>query len=353
MIKLGIIFGGLSNECEISKVSASSIIKNLDKDKYDIYPVYISKDNLYYKYKKNVFDIDVLSIDEELTDLELIDNVIDYLQSFDLVWPVLHGKFGEDGTIQGLCELLNVKYVGCKVKSSSMCMDKVYTKHLFNLAGINNAKFMSIKKNNDNYLYVDNSFNVCSLSSRKLVDKIVEYLKLPVFVKASKSGSSIGVYKVDDVSDLIKYIDEAFKYDDTVLIEEEIRGREIEVGIIGNSDKLTVSSIGEVISESSYYSYDSKYKSKESYTLIPASIDSELVDKIKDVAKKAYVALDCHTLARIDFFIKNDDNHIYINEINTMPGFTSISMFPKLFGDIGIGYQELLDKIIDIELSEK
>lgn len=346
MKKICILFGGRSTEHNISIVSATSIIYNLDKEKYDIYPVYISKEGLFYKYNKNIKDIKVLTINDTLTDLEYIDNIIDYFKTMDIVFPVLHGKNGEDGTIQGMLELLDVKYVGCKVLSSSICMDKVYTKSILNLCGIEQTKYMVIKKYKDNYIFVDNKFNEKIISSNELIKRVKEYLNFPVFIKPSRQGSSIGINK-STIDNFIEYLEYAFEYDDKVILEENIVGREVECAILGN-DNLIISEVGEIKSADNFYSFDSKYKNKKSITIIPAEIDKTINDKIKNIAKHAYKACDCSSLSRIDFFIENNTNRIILNEINTMPGFTEISMYPKLIENMGISYKELLDRLIEL-----
>lgn len=349
MIKLGIIFGGKSTEHNVSVVSATSIIYNLDKKKYDIYPVYIDKDGNYYKYLKKIDEIEILKMDDKIVELEPIINIFEYLKDIDIVFPVLHGLYGEDGTIQGMLELMNKKYVGCKVLSSSLCMDKAYTKVLFRSCDIEQAKSMYITKYKEKYIYIDNNFNRTTLTKEELKLLVEEYLKYPVFIKPSNSGSSIGVNKASNDIELEEYLNQAFLYDSKVLIEETIIGREVECAILGNDD-LTISNIGEVKSAEDFYTYDSKYKNKKSNTLIPTDIDLNISNKIKEIAKKAYYACDCKGLARVDFFIENNTNRIILNEINTMPGFTEISMYPKLMEEINYSYSKLLDKLISLGL---
>ena len=346
-MKLAIIFGGKSTEHNVSIVSATSIISNLNKDKYKIFPIYISKNGNFYLYTKPINKITTLSINDTITELEPIDNITNYLKQIDIIFPVLHGLYGEDGTIQGLFELLGKKYVGCKVLSSSLCMDKVYTKILFERANIPTTKDMYIKKINNNYIYIDKNFNQTILSNDKLTKKVSEYLKLPVFIKPSNSGSSVGVNKATTKEEIIKYLEEAFKYDDKVLIEEAIIGKEVECAILGN-DELITSTVGEIKSAEDFYTFDSKYNNKESITLIPTNIDNKTIEKIQELAKKTYLACDCKGLSRIDFFIEEKTNRIIINEINTLPGFTNISMYPKLMNHTNISYPDLLDKLIEL-----
>ena len=349
MIKLAVIFGGKSTEHNISVVSATSVITNLDKEKYEIYPIYIDLEGNFYKYTKNINDIKPLKVGEEITELEQIDNIFKYLENIDVVFPVLHGLYGEDGTIQGMLELMGKKYVGCHVLASSLCMDKVYAKIIFKRCGIDVAKSMYLKKSEDSYIYIDDNFNRIAFDETKLQAKVKDYLKYPVFIKPSNSGSSVGVSKANNDEDLIKYLEEAFKYDDKVLIEEAIIGREVECAVLGN-ETPEASYIGEVLSAEEFYSYESKYKNKESVTVIPANIDPNIIEEIREKAIKAYLACDCKGLSRVDFFIEEKTNRIILNEINTLPGFTKISMYPKLMGHLGYGYSELLDKLIELAL---
>lgn len=342
-MKLAVIFGGKSTEHDVSIVSGTSVIANLNEEKYQIYPIYIDKFGIFYAYPYNK---KILSLGETPQNLKKIDNIINYLKDIDVVFPVLHGKYGEDGTIQGILDLLDKKYVGCHTLSSSICMDKVYTKIILNSACIKQADYLVVKKFQNEYKILDNSFNETIHNNVSLINFVNNKFNYPIFVKPSKSGSSIGVTKVEVEDDLIKAIDEAFKYDDKVLIEEGIRGREVECAILG-SDELIASPLGEIKTNSSFYTYNSKYKCEEEQTLIPNDISFDITNRVKNIAKKAFQVCECKGLARIDFFIK-DDNIIILNEINTMPGFTSISMYPKLMQEYGFDYDKLLDKLIDL-----
>lgn len=344
-MKIAVLFGGVSTEHNVSVVSGTSVISNLDKNKYDIYPVYIDKDNNFYEYSIDINSIKVLSINDEVSNIKKIDNIIEYLKKMDVVFPVLHGKNGEDGTIQGLLELINVPYVGCKVLSSSICMDKVYTKKLLESCNIKTTKYMYIKRKNNKYMYYDNEFNEHILDEVELIKRIDEYLSFPVFIKPSRSGSSVGVH-ASNKDDIIKNINDAFNYDSKVLIEEKIEGRELEVAVLG-SDDLDVSLSGE-INNNTFYSYESKYIDKTG-TIIPAKISDELQNTIRSIAYKAYKVCDCSGLSRIDFFL-DKNNNLILNEINTMPGFTDISMYPKLMNEYGYSYSDLLDKLIELAL---
>lgn len=338
MIKLGVIYGGISTEREVSKNSAKSILENLNKEKYEIYPIFIDENGIWYE-------------DKNLNKIK-IDNIIEYLKKLDIVFPVLHGLYGEDGTIQGLLEISGVKYVGCKVLASSISMDKAYTKMVFEKAKINQAKYLYIKKyENSKYIYVDNNLDDKILSINELANLVEKELKYPIFVKPSNSGSSIGVNKSENRKELEANIEIATKYDNKILIEQGIIGKEVECAVLGSSKcGVKVTNPGEILPAGEYYSFDSKYKDENSKTLVSARITDKQKDEVKKLAKKAFNAVDGNGLSRVDFFVEDTTGKIYINEINTMPGFTSISMYPKLFEAYGYSYSELLDKIIEISL---
>lgn len=334
MIKLGVIYGGKSTENEVSVKSAKSILDNLDKNNYEIYPIYIDKNGEWFEEKN-----------DQRTKIE---NIIEYIKKLDRVFPVLHGLYGEDGTIQGMFELFGIKYVGCKVLASSVGMDKVYTKLIFDKAKINQTKYIYIKKNtNGNYTYIDEELNEKNMSVEEITTIAEEKLKYPMFVKPSNSGSSVGVNKSENKEQLIKNIETAAKFDKKVLIEEGIIGKEVECAVLESEDgKIEVTNPGEIIPAGEYYSFDSKYNDKESKTLNNARISDEQKEEIKSLALKAFKAIDGRGLSRVDFFVEDKTEKIYINEINTMPGFTEISMYPKLFEEYGYSYSELLDKLI-------
>ena len=342
-MKVGVVFGGMSTENEVSVISANSIMKNLDKNKYDIYPIYISKEGQWNKYK---YEDKEVKLGSEINNIEEIDNIVKYLKNLDLIFPVLHGLYGEDGTIQGLFELLKIPYVGCKVLASSVGMDKIYTKIIFEKAGLNQTKYEYIRRYEDKYIFIDKQFNEKIVSLDEVSKIISNNLKFPMFIKPSNSGSSVGINKAENIDDLKKYIEYASKFDKKILIEEEIKGREVECAVLGN-EEVIASCIGEIKSADEFYSYDAKYNNQESKTVIPAKISSDIEQEIKEEAIKAFKAIDGSGLSRVDFFIEYETNKIFINEINTMPGFTSISMYPKLFEASGISYSDLLDKLID------
>ena len=349
-IKAGVIFGGQSTEHEISVISGSSVIKNLNKEKYQICPIYISKEGNWYKYTKPVENVEIFSIGEEPKELEKIDNVFEILKEQEVIVPVLHGLYGEDGTIQGLLELLKVPYVGCKVLASGICMDKVYAKIIFEKAKLNQANYVVISSDKESeYTYIDEEMNHRQVKEYEIAKIVEEKLNYPVFVKPSNSGSSVGVNKANNSEELIENIEIASKYDKEILIEQGIIGKEVECAVLGN-ENVEATCVGQIMSADEFYDYDSKYKNSESKTVIPAKIDTEISEKIRNMAIKAFKAVGGRGLSRVDFFVENGIDEIYINEINTMPGFTTISMYPKLWEHAGLNYSELLDKLIELAM---
>lgn len=328
MKTIGIIYGGISTEHDISIMSAKSVISNLNKEKYKIKELYINK---YGKW----FEI----IDGKK---EEIYNLIWVLKDLDIAFPVLHGIGGEDGTIQGMLEILGIPYVGCGVFASSVGMDKIYTKILFEKAGIPQTPYVYVKNIRDNYIIVNEKFDEEEFEIKKITDKI----KFPMFVKPSNSGSSVGVKKATNIEELKLAIENAGHYDNKILIEQGIDGKEVECAVLDVGEPIA-STVGEIQSAEEFYSYDAKYNNPESKTIIPAKIEKKQIEEIKRLAIKAFKTIDGRHLSRVDFFIEKDTNKIYINEINTMPGFTQISMYPKLFETVGIKYSELLDKLIE------
>lgn len=341
-IKIGVIFGGMSTENEVSCISGASVIKHLNKEKYNVFPIYIDKIGNWYKVK-----LEDVEKSEELENKEHIENITEYLKQMDVIFPVLHGLYGEDGTIQGLFELLKIPYVGCGVLASSVGMDKVYTKLIFEKANINQAKYIYIRKYNEKYIYIDEEFNERILELEDIAKITNDKLEFPVFVKPSNSGSSVGINKAHNIEELKNAIVEAGKYDNKILIEEGIVGKEVECAVLGNEDVIS-SCVGEIKSADEFYSYDAKYNNENSKTLIPAEISEENSKKIQKLAIKAFKAISGRGLSRVDFFIEDKTEKIYINEINTLPGFTSISMYPKLFEAVGISYEKLLDDLIEL-----
>ena len=337
MIKLGVIFGGMSTENEVSVKSATSVMNNLDRSKYEIFPIYIDKKGEWFEYNNN----------------KPIENIINYLKNMDVVFPVLHGLYGEDGTIQGMLELIKVPYVGCGIIASSTGMDKTYTKIIFEKAKINQAKHIYIKDyDGDKVTLVESDLEEKKISLEEAIKLVNENLIFPLFIKPSRSGSSVGVNKAENNEELKNAILEAFKYDSKVLIEQGIKGKEVECAVLGNSRiGVEASRVGEILSAEDFYTFDAKYENQNSKTVIPASITDEQQETIREYAKKAFKALDGNGLSRVDFFVEEGTGKVYLNEINTMPGFTNISMYPKLMEDFGYSYSSLLDRLIEIAQS--
>lgn len=351
-LKVGVVFGGISSEHDVSKVSGTSVISNLDKEKYDILPIYIDKKGNWYKYEKNINEIQILDIDSDISkDIKPMSDIENILKSLDVVFPVLHGLGGEDGSIQGMFELFNIPYIGCGILASSVGMDKAYTKIIFEKAGIKQAKYEYIRRFNENYIYIDKNFNEEILNINEVVQRIDNNLKYPMFIKPSNSGSSVGINKANNIEELKSSIEYASKFDKKILIEEGLIGKEVECAVLGNEEVIG-SCVGEIKPAEDFYTFDAKYKNQESKVLIPASIPEKMSNKIRKLAIKAFKSIDGKGLSRVDFFANEETNEIYINEINTLPGFTTISMYPKLFEQVGIKYSDLLDKLIKLALEK-
>ena len=338
-----VLFGGKSTEHEVSRVSASSILRNMNKGKYNIGVIGIDINGDFLEYTgsfENIVEDNWKDYTNEITD------VISYIKKFDVAFPVLHGLYGEDGTIQGLFELISVPYVGCKVLSSAVSMDKVYTKIIFDRAKIKQVPSIYIKVVNDKLILVDNNFN--EVEDVESIYEIIENkIGYPAFVKPSNSGSSVGVYKVSCKEELIDAIDNAKMYDRKILIEKGINAREVECAVLELDNEVNASILGEILPSGEFYSYKSKYEDENSGLQIPANIEKKVEEYIRKTAIKAFKAVDGSGLSRVDFFLDKDTNEIYLNEINTMPGFTSISMYPKLWEKSGIEYSVLIDKLIE------
>lgn len=343
--KLLVLCGGQSSEHIISRMSCTSVLNNLDKEKYELTLVGIDLDGIWYRLDTNQVD---LAKDTWLDNSHIINDVFALLKSQDVALPVLHGLYGEDGTIQGLFELAKLPYVGCRVLSSSVSMDKIYTKKILDTVGIPQVKSVYVKKRYDDKLViVTNTFDEID----EIEDYIEQELGFPCFIKASRSGSSVGCYRCDVKDDLLAKLTEAAKYDRHVVVEECVDCIELETAVLGNDDVI-VSRVGQIMPHGEFYTFESKYEDEESKTCIPALVDQEIQDKIREYAIKVFKAVDGHGLSRVDFFLDRKTNNIYLNEINTMPGFTKISMYPQLMNDFGITYSELLDRLIQLA-SEK
>lgn len=346
-MNIAILFGSSTNEHEVSVVSATSIIKNLNKEKYHITPIYMDKQNNFYKWLEKPENVEILPIGTLPTNLEPINNIFSYLKKFNLVFIMIHGKNGEDGLLSSLLELLNIPYIGNKPAPSMITMDKIITKDILEINNIKTSKYLSFTKYNNEYLFQDKS-----LTYDTLLTTINQNLNYPLFVKPANSGSSIGITKVKQPKELSKALNLALSIDERVLIEEEVIGKEIECGILEHNNQIIASKVGEVLSAEEFYSFNAKYTNQESKTQIPADIPKEQELKLQELAIKAFKILNLHGYSRCDFFITNNQE-IILNEINTIPGFTNISMYPKLFEASGLAYSDLLDILINEAIKRK
>lgn len=324
MKKVLLLCGGNSTEHNVSLLSAKSILENIDTDIFEVTPVIIDFDNIWYEYLDEYQYLD----NWQTKNVRIIDNIVEYLYSFDVIFPIIHGYGGEDGKLQGMLDLFDIKYVGCKTLSSAACMDKDFSKMIFSYLEIPQVPFITLTN-----------------SDFKLND-IVKNIGFPMIVKPANGGSSIGISKVTSKRGLKKAINDAFKYDEKVVIEKFINARELECAVLEEEDYY-ISEVGEIKSANEFYDYEAKYINNESYTVIPAELEESVSDKIKEYAEIAFKGINCRGLARIDFFYDEENNEIYLNEINTLPGFTSISMYPKLFINEGISYKDLITKLIN------
>lgn len=350
-IKLCVIFGGKSSEHEVSCKSAYNILKNLDKEKYDIIKFGITKEGATWLYTGDDESIKdatwythdcapcVISHCPKTEGLILLTDGRAEKIKVDVFFPVLHGKNGEDGTIQGVFQLAQIPYVGNGVAASALCMDKIFTKNILECAGIPVTPGFYITKNETG--------NVEKINTR-----IRESFGYPVVVKPSNAGSSVGVSLVETEDELAKALEVAAREDRRILIEKKIEKRELECAVLGGHEEARASVLGEVITLAKMYDYSTKYEDAATKTEIPAAIDENISDKIRELAVRAFLACDCTGLARVDFFVEKGTNEIYLNEINTLPGFTNISMYPMLWGATGIRYSDLLDKVIELALKE-
>lgn len=324
MKKVLLLCGGNSPEHEVSLMSAKSILENIDNKKFNVTTGIINYDNTWYEYMGEVENIN----DWKTDDVKLISNIVEFLQGFDVVFPIIHGTNGEDGRLQGMLDLFNIKYVGCKTLSSAIGMDKELSKIVFNYLNIPQIPFFSIRKNNYK------------------LSEIINNLSFPMIVKPANGGSSIGISKANTKFELKKAIKHAFRFDNKIIVEKFIKARELECAVL-EDDICHISEIGEIKSANDFYDYEAKYENNQSYTIIPANIPKNISNKIKEYAKSAFLGLGCSGLARIDFFYEEDTDQIYLNEINTLPGFTSISMYPQLIINNGISYKDLITKLLN------
>ena len=345
--KVLVLFGAVSSEHDVSLNSASSVIKNIPSDKYDVVKMGITKQGESFVYNG---DADMLPEGRWLEDkANLVPAVISTsrahhgiirlaegaeIERVDVVFPVLHGKNGEDGTMQGLLEIAGIPYVGCNTAASAICMDKAYTNAMADYHGIPQAKWVAFEK----YSY-----------DKSMLAEAAEKLGFPIFVKPANAGSSVGVGKARNLDELVSACENAFVHDKKIVLEEGISGVEVEVAVMGNENPVA-SVVGEVVPCNDFYDYEAKYLANESELHIPARLPEDKLREVQAAAVNAYKALGCAGFTRVDFFVRHSDGEIMLNEPNTIPGFTSISMYPKLFAASGIPYSELLDKLLQLAM---
>ncbi|MBU4350095.1 D-alanine--D-alanine ligase [bacterium] len=352
-MRVGLIFGGKSGEHEVSFCSATSIIKAINKDKYTVVPIGITKEGRWISPQDSELALQSGKIEGKSTVILLndpsgnalicIDNnqrldKSPALEKLDIIFPVLHGPFGEDGTIQGLLELANIPYVGAGVAASAISMDKDLMKTIFQQRSLPILKWMTIKRKE------------WQKDKEKILSLIQNGFEYPLFVKPTNLGSSVGITKVHKKEELERAIDLAASYDRKILIEEGLEEvREIECGVLGN-DEPRASVVGEVKPAGEFYDYDSKYIDEETQLIVPADLPDGVSREIQQIALRAFKAVDAAGMARVDFFVSKKENKIYLSEINTIPGFTSVSMYPRLWEASGISYPELIDQLIQLAL---
>ena len=345
-----VIFGGQSPEHEVSLNSASMIISNMNEEKYYIIPIGITKEGQWLIYDGPVEHIKTgewkkygtpAIISPDATQKSILKIIGDKIKKIpvDVIFPVLHGKWGEDGTIQGLFEMAQIPYVGDGVLSSCVSMDKVFTKMIAKSVNIEQAKYLWF------YTY---ELEHCE----NILNQIEKELQYPCFIKPANTGSSVGITKAHNREELKKALYYAAKFDTKVIAEEFIDGREIECSVLGNENPIA-SGVGEIFSAADFYDYDAKYNNAESKTVVPAELDKEITDKIRKIAIKIFKAVEGTGLARVDFLIQKNTNRIIFNELNTMPGFTSISMYPMLWEAEGKSKELLIDELITLAFSKQ
>lgn len=354
-IKVTVLFGGQSSEHEVSRISAQCVLENIDKERFDIQTVGITKTGEWLKFEGDIKFIGTgewekiarnqllleNSSDKSLTkaapscvDLVSFKGTDDLNIGVDVVFPVLHGPNGEDGSVQGLLQLADVPYVGCNILSSAAGMDKEFSKLVFQNAGIPQADYIKVMRNE------------IKGSIPYLIRRVSEKLGWPCFVKPANAGSSVGVSKVKGPEELEEALLSASKYDAKILIEEFIQGKEIECAVLGNDNPIA-STVGEIVPCNDFYDYNAKYIDGKSDTIIPANIPPHIIEQVQEYAVRAFKALGCSGLSRVDFFV-DVEGKVILNEINTMPGFTSISMYSKLWEASGIPYPELITRLIEL-----
>lgn len=342
-----VLFGGFSSEHEISCVSASYVINNIPRESYTVYTIGISKEGEWFLYEGDTALLDgdrwldsgkcvkaVLSPDRTDHGILVFRGSTAERIHIDVCFPVLHGKNGEDGTMQGLLEIAGIPCVGCGTLSSAMCMDKAVTNMVADAMGVRQAKWLAIERSA--YAKAQSAF----------INRAAEYLQYPIFVKPANAGSSIGISKAQDEQALRAAVELAFSYDKKIVLEAFVDGFEVECAVLGNEEPMA-SAVGQIIPCNSFYDYEAKYQA-ESRLLIPAELPPERQNEVREAAVEIYKALGCRGLARVDFFVEKDSGKVVFNEINTIPGFTPISMYPKLLEQSGVPYPKLLDRLFKL-----
>jgi D-alanine-D-alanine ligase len=347
-LRVGVIFGGRSGEHEVSLASAASVIRALDPEKYEAVPIGIGKDGRWFigtaaqKLLPEVLRQGqrvMLSADPNVAALMPLEERASGSQRVDVIFPVLHGTYGEDGTVQGLLELAGLPYVGSGVIGSAVGMDKDMQKRLFLQARLPVGEFLAILRSE------------WESGRQRILTAVAKKFRFPLFVKPATLGSSVGMTKVHKLEELPAALDLAAEFAQKLLVERNIRGREIEVSVLGN-DEAQASVPGEIIPHREFYDYAAKYLEEGTRLEIPAKLSPEQVRRFQEYAVRAFRCLECRGMARVDFFLERPSGRIYVNEINTIPGFTSISMYPKLWEASGISYRELIDRLIQLALAE-
>jgi D-alanine-D-alanine ligase len=335
-LRIGIIYGGRSGEHQVSLRSATAILQHLDTSRYDVLPIGIDQ-NGQWRVGVSPTDLPTLATDSQAApDLPSIT----LLRSVDLLFPVLHGTFGEDGTLQGLLEMAGLAYVGCGVLASAVGMDKAIFKNVMQAHGLPILPYVLLTRQQIEH------------SPQAAIAQVHTQLDFPVFVKPANLGSSVGISKVTQLTDLLPALREAASWDRRVVVEQGINAREIELSVLGNSEPQ-VSIAGEVRPRRAFYDYAAKYITDDSELLIPAPLDPAELYELQDLARRAFLAIDGAGLARVDFLMDKDTGKIWLNEVNTLPGFTSISMYPKLWEASGLSFTALLEQLIQLALERQ
>jgi len=347
--KVALIFGGQSSEHEVSCWSVVSVLENIPRDKYDVVCVGITKEGRWLRYSGETAAIAdgswetdpsccpaFLSPDRNMQGLCVLQDGKADIEKIDVIFPVLHGKNGEDGTIQGLFQLSGIPYVGCGTLASAACMDKAVTHTLLSAANIEQTHYL--------WFYADRYLNNPEPAA-VIRRKIEARLQFPIFVKPANAGSSVGISKVHSMAELDSAVEKAAREDAKIVVEEGIEGQEVECAVLGNRE-AEASPVGEIGASAAFYDYDDKYNNGTSQLFIPARLGEETAEEIRRTAVRAYRLLGCSGLARVDFFVRKRDGKVLLNEINTLPGFTKISMYPKLWESAGVPFPELIDRLI-------